>query len=198
MKTVYPRLAVGLLIAAVLLLYPLGIYFLLDRVGVIILGATFIVLAAGRFWLVGRTHPRLLLVFFACAAVFLAVLAYTDSQIVLKLYPTLINIICLVAFLLTLIYPPSMIERIAILARMEMSPHGVAYTRVVTGIWCGFFVINGGVAGWLAVYGSAESWALYTGLYSYMAMGVLFVGEYLFRGHYQRRVRSRPVSGAAE
>ena len=198
MKNVYPRLAVGLLIVVVLLLYPLGVYFLLDRVGVLVLGAVFMFLAIGRFWLAGRAHPRVLLMLIAGAAAFLALLAYTDSATVLKLYPTLINMICLVVFLLTLIYPPSMIERIAILARMEMSPHGVVYTRVVTGIWCGFFMINGSVAGWLAIFAAPESWALYTGLYSYLAMGLLFAGEYLFRGYYQRRVRSQPVAGGAE
>ena len=81
---------------------------------------------------------------------------------------------------------------------MEMSPQGVAYTRVVTFIWCIFFVVNGSISAWLAFFGSTESWALYTGIYAYVAMGVLLGGEYVFRGFYQRKVRGRPLQGGAE
>ena len=198
MNSRYPRFAVGFLLVTVLLLYPFGVYLLLDRFSVVALGAIFVVLAIGRLWLLSRARPWLLVTATAVAALFLAALAYTDSEIVLKLYPTLVNVGCLLVFALTLWFPPSMIERIAVLARMEMSAHGVAYTRVVTFIWCVFFALNGSISAWLALFGSTEAWALYTGVYAYIAMGLLLSGEYVFRGFYQRKVRGRPLQESAE
>jgi len=36
----------------------------------------------------------------------------------------------------------------------------------VTQIWCAFFVLNGLVAAWTAVWSSREVWAVYTGFVS--------------------------------
>ena len=90
-----------------------------------------------------------------------------------------------------------MIERFAALARMEMSEQGRIYTRCLTVVWCLFFVINGSISAWLALAGDDQSWALYTGIYSYLAMAALFVVEYTYRGFYQRRVRGRSGGAAS-
>ncbi len=55
------------------------------------------------------------------------------------------------------------------------------YTRQVTGVWCGFFVVNAAIAVWTAVSASREIWALYNGFIAYIAMGTLFAGEWLLR-----------------
>jgi len=57
----------------------------------------------------------------------------------------------------------------------------VAYTRRVTQVWCGFFVLNGSVALVTALWASDATWALYNGLISYCLMGCLFAGEWLVR-----------------
>ena len=58
---------------------------------------------------------------------------------------------------------------------------GVAYTRRVTQIWCGYFIVNGGIIATLSLIGAERAWALYTGVISYIFMGLLLAGEWLYR-----------------
>ena len=60
-------------------------------------------------------------------------------------------------------------------------------------MWCGFFVVNGAVAAATALWATPAVWALYNGLLSYVAMGVLMGGEWLVR----RRVRGRIAAAEA-
>ncbi|NMG03847.1 hypothetical protein [Azoarcus taiwanensis] len=96
-------------------------------------------------------------------------------------YPVLMNAILFGLFAGSLFRPPSVIERLARLHTPELAPEGVRYTRQVTAVWCGFFVINGGIAWWTAVAASREVWVLYNGLVSYLLMGMLFAGEWCVR-----------------
>ena len=75
----------------------------------------------------------------------------------------------------------TVIERLARLQHPNLPPEGVHHTRRVTQIWCGFFVFNGGMAALLAWSGRHDWWAVYTGIVSYILMGVLFVGEWVYR-----------------
>jgi|RhiMethySRZTD1v2_1073278.scaffolds.fasta_scaffold34047_7 uncharacterized membrane protein len=110
----------------------------------------------------------------------LAVLA-TNSEVLLRLYPAAISASMLILFGVTLVHPPTMVERFARLQEPELSPASVRYTRRVTFAWCAFFVLNGAIAAWTAVYASREAWALYNGVIAYLAMGTLFAGERLLR-----------------
>jgi uncharacterized membrane protein len=104
----------------------------------------------------------------------------------LKLYPVLVNCAMLAVFGYSLISPPSMIERFARLTEPNLPLAGVAYTRSVTKVWCGFFVINGSIALVTALWASEAVWSLYTGVIAYVLMGVLFVAEFLVRGRFKR------------
>jgi uncharacterized membrane protein len=81
--------------------------------------------------------------------------------------------------------PPTVVERIARLTRPDLPASGVAYTRKVTWVWCGFFVVNAAAAAWTAVYGSLEMWTLYNGLLAYLAIATLFLIEWLIRRRVQ-------------
>lgn len=109
------------------------------------------------------------------------VTALTNSEALLRLYPAAMNLGLLLLFGLSLYVPPSMVERFARLSEPRLPPAGVRYTRRVTQLWCGFFVVNGGLAGYTALYSSRETWALYNGLIAYLLMGALFSGEWLIR-----------------
>lgn len=61
------------------------------------------------------------------------------------------------------------------------SPEGVRHTRRVTQIWCAFFVFNGATAAILAGLQYYDWWAAYTGIVSYVLMGILFAGEWIYR-----------------
>jgi len=109
----------------------------------------------------------------------------------LKLYPVLVNAVLLTVFATSLAYPPSVIERLARLREKNLPPSGVAYTRRVTQVWCGFFVLNGGIALGTALWASGATWALYNGLISYGLMGLLFAAEWVVR----QRVRAQHAHG---
>lgn len=106
----------------------------------------------------------------------------------LRMIPFVINATCLVAFALTLRHPPSMIERFARLKEPDLPPAAVHYTRQVTIAWCIFFIVNGSVALYTALYASMETWTLYNGLLAYLLMGLLGGIEYLVRLRVKARI----------
>jgi uncharacterized membrane protein len=99
----------------------------------------------------------------------------------------LVNLVMLGLFSWTLLSPPSLIERLARLKEPDLPPSGVHYTRRVTQVWCGFFVLNGSIAAYTALYSSLATWTLYNGLISYLLMGLLFGGEFLLRLHVRKQ-----------
>ena len=109
-----------------------------------------------------------------------------NQALPLKLYPALINAVLLVVFAASLAFPPTAVERIARLSEPDLPPSGVAYTRRVTQVWCGFFVLNGALALATALWMSDRAWALYNGLIAYGLIGLLFGVEWLVR----QRVRA--------
>lgn len=124
----------------------------------------------------------------AAGSLVLAAFSFWGNQAMpLKLYPVLVSVTLLCVFSASLVYPPSVIERLARLHEPDLPVSGVAYTRRVTQVWCGFFVFNGSVSLMTALWASDAGWAIYNGMISYLLMGVLFVGEWLFR----KRVKSR-------
>ncbi|MCE9650896.1 MAG: hypothetical protein K8R18_14855 [Parvibaculum sp.] len=106
---------------------------------------------------------------------------FYDPEFAARLYPVFMNMTMLFAFALTLWKPPSMIERFARIAEPDLDAHGVAYTRNVTWLWMGFFVVNGSLAFWTALYGSWQQWGVYNGAISYVLAGCLFAGEFIIR-----------------
>jgi uncharacterized membrane protein len=106
---------------------------------------------------------------------------FYDPEFAARLYPVFMNMTMLIAFGLTLWKPPSMIERFARIAEPDLDAHGVVYTRNVTWLWMGFFVVNGGIAFWTALYGSWRQWGFYNGAISYVLAGSLFAGEFIVR-----------------
>lgn len=99
----------------------------------------------------------------------------------LLLTPVAVSLALLVTFLNSLRTGVPIVERLARLRNDDLGSEEVGYCRAVTRVWCGFFVVNGGVALCLALSGWLEAWTLYTGLLAYVAMGVLFAFEYVYR-----------------
>jgi uncharacterized membrane protein len=114
----------------------------------------------------------------SCAS---AALMLTDSELLLRLYPSLVNLGLLVAFGATLSRGPSMIEKFARLGNPNLGPHAVRHTRRVTRLWCAFFALNGTFSAYTALYWGREAWSLYNGAIAYGLIGVLLVGEIVWR-----------------
>ncbi len=174
------------LLAGILLLYPVAVYFLLETLGAGVLGLILIVLLAFRLNAVTALLPGR--AYFLLIAIFLAgdATALGGGVLALKSYPTILSLILLAVFVYTLLVPPSMIERIAKLAGSTFSDRTAPYTRKVTIVWCVFFATNAIVSGWISVTGSMEAWAFYNGFFAYVLMGALFTTEWVVRYFYKR------------
>jgi uncharacterized membrane protein len=121
----------------------------------------------------------------------------TNSPIILKCYPLLMNILFLIAFGVTCFSPPSMIFRFATI--QDKSIKGslgeksiAAYCRKVTIAWCVFFIFNGSIAALTIFYGSDVLWSVYNGGISYILTGVFFMVELFIRKMVQKKI---PKSG---
>lgn len=174
-------------VTALLVLYPLLVYVGIQQLGPRILAA--ILLAAALLRIVaakvtGQALGNSSWLLLAAAAATGLTLA-TGSVIGLKFYPVLVSALMLVVFGYSLWRPPSMIERFARLQQPDLPEQAIPYTRKVTWVWCGFFVINGVIAT-ATVFASDQIWALYNGLLSYILIGLLVGGEYLVRLRVQK------------
>lgn len=170
------------------LLYPLVVFFGRDyfepwKIAAILIVLLLVRLAASysiKHW----STPLLI------AGIGYCVFAMWSNQLgTLLFYPILVNGLMLLIFGWSLFSPPSLIERLARLQHPDLPPEGVIYTRRVTQVWCGFFIVNGALAWVTALWASLEVWSLYNGLIAYVLMGVLFAAEYLVRMRTQKHVR---------
>lgn len=180
----------AVLFAGVSILYPL-----LAMLGVRYLGPTWVLV--GLFVLLAlRALPALKAkvpggltwgLLFVAAVV--ALVALYDRETSVRLYPALMSAAMLITFAQTIVSPPSMIERFARLVRPDLDEEGVRYARIVTLIWCAFFVVNCAMGVWTALYADWAFWALYNGVIAYIGMGVLFFGEFLVRPLFRKDAR---------
>ncbi len=175
------------LITVITLLYPLTIYFGLQHFDPrhLVLVLFFVVITRALTTDKSVTNHWLWL------PVFLVLIGWTwidNSDLGLKLYPVIINANLLLLFALSLRSPMPIIERLARLQEPDLPPEAVIYTRTVTKVWCGFFIINGSIAAYTVVLDNTEIWALYNGLISYGLMGLLMAGEYLVRLRVKRQI----------
>lgn len=168
----------------VILVYPLLIWYAHGRIEPRQLALLLLGIAALRLltFKMGQRYRWMSL-----AALLLAAPAlFWNTLLPLKLYPVAISIGMLALFGASLLRPPSIIERLARSQDPDLPPFAIAYTRHVTQIWCLFFALNGSIAFATAVWASEAAWSLYTGVISYVLMGLLFVGEYVVRFYVRR------------
>lgn len=118
--------------------------------------------------------------------------AFANSALLLKLYPVVISFSFFSVFIYSLIKPPSVITLIAS-TKNKLTENSVVYTRKVTMVWCGFFIINGSIALW-TVFQSDEYWTIYNGIISYVLVGILFVCEWLVRRNFKKNDQSNYIT----
>ena len=170
-----PRVILGL----VIILYPIVVYLGLRSVEPRIVA--FLLLLLGGFRLILGKVDRRTSMYWAFALLLATGLTFvTGSQYGLLAYPLLVNVAFLSLFVVSLFNPPSAIEKIARLREPELPPKAIEYTRKVTMVWCGFFIVNGTIS-FFTIFASKDVWVLYNGLISYILMGLLFSGEYWVR-----------------
>lgn len=122
------------------------------------------------------------------AAVLAAAVLATGEALPAKFYPVVVSAAWLAFFAGSLAGTPA-VERFARMKTPDLPPSAVRYCRRVTVAWCVFFLANGTVALDSALNRSDAWWALYNGLISYIAMGLMFAGEYAVRLWVRRNQR---------
>lgn len=122
----------------------------------------------------------------------LAAAALLNHRLALLLTPPAVSFALLASFAQSLRGQP-VIERFARIVVPDLSSEEVAYCHSTTLVWCGFFALNGGIEVGLALGAPLELWTLYTGLVSYLLIGALFAGEFVYRHWRFRRYVGAPT-----
>lgn len=187
------------LLGCLLAAYPLIVLFGLKVVPVVYLGAFFIVLAVLRLWFLrsqvrDQTLPVVLCIILILVALYATFSGQPDW---FRYYPVAVNGTLLSVFLASLWHGPPMVERMARVADPNLPEIAVRYTRKVTVAWCCFFILNGLVALYTALWTSFEIWAWYNGAFAYALMGAFFAVEWMLRRRVQRKVEEHERRQAA-
>ena len=74
-----------------------------------------------------------------------------------------------------------MISRFAELEHGQLMPDLATYTRWLTWIWTGFFLVMALVSFLLAAFASENAWAMFTNVINYLLVATLFAAEYVYR-----------------
>lgn len=178
MKFIITALTTG-----ILLMYPFAVYIGLNNLQPGYLAIVLVAFVLLRIFLVRSNLKKLPWLLPASVLGIVAILAsaFTDSTIGFKLYPLAINLAMLMVFAFSYFKPPTVIETFARLSEKKLPPSAIKYTAKVTLVWCLFFIINGLVSLYTAVFMSLDSWMIYNGFISYVLMGILMLVEYLVR-----------------
>lgn len=177
--------------AALIIAYPLIVYFGLDYFDARMIALILILMAVARLFIAkrlnrgGASMPQSNWVIAALLVVGILAMI-SNSVLLLQYYPVCMNVLMFILFFTSLLRPPSIIERFARIKTPDLPEAGIVYTRKVTMVWCGFFIVNGTMALYTVLGTGFGFWALYNGLISYSLMGLLFTGEYLVRRQVQR------------
>ena len=119
-----------------------------------------------------------------------------DTDALLKLVSVVINLALAVWFGRTL--APGEEPMISWFARLvrgtEVPPDLARYTRYSTVVWTAFFVIMAAAAAALAALATPQTWSLFANGIDYLLVGVLFLGEYVFRRVRYRHHEHRPLA----
>lgn len=180
---------VNCIIGTLTLLYPVAVYYGIRYLEPWKIAGILAILLLLRLMLAQQADKqwnRLLLL--VCIA-YCGLAVWNNNLITLRFYPVLVSLGLFTVFVMSLFYPPPVIERLARLQHPDLPEQGVVYTRKVTQVWCVFFVINGLIATSTALWFSFAWWSLYNGLISYVLMALLMGGEYLVRIRTQAHVR---------
>ena len=176
-----PKRILTIVIALLGIAYPVIVYFGLGVISpraILIAAIIFVIARAVMFFIANKYGAGLIA---GIVAVILGAAGFASEILALRFYPVIISATLALVFTLSLFSGMPIIERFARLQTPELDTFGVIYTRRLTKVWIAFFIANGLVALWTALYATLKTWTLYNGLISYILIAVLFVGEWPVR-----------------
>ncbi|WP_339724049.1 hypothetical protein [uncultured Paraglaciecola sp.] len=178
------------LVGILAILYPVIAYVGLSfgSPSLVALGLIIILLLRYNFGHSLVFDKRYIRLFIATVIVVLGYSLITDSSHGIRFYPVVMSMLFLGIFALSLWSKQSIVERIARIREPDLPTSAISYTRKVTICWCVFFLINGAIAFYTAVYSDIATWTLYNGLISYCIMAILAGVEWLVRKKYKYKL----------
>lgn len=183
-------IVVNVLLAFTTIAYPI-VWLLADSAEIL----TILPLIMSLFWGLkalgqkcqNESRGKIYFSLFMTALLALVYLARQQNSLYLMYwYPVLMNVVMLVLFGGSLFSSQSLIERLARLQTPNLSDEGIQYTRKVTQLWCGVFIINILITSGLILLKFYQLWAIYSGIIAYMIMAVVMTGEWLVRQKVKR------------
>ncbi|MGI9302163.1 MAG: hypothetical protein ACR2RB_05565 [Gammaproteobacteria bacterium] len=172
---------------ALIATYPLAAH-LAIRAGYPALPPLLLIVLIGGFALASARGPQLRFTLRLIAAILAAVGAAVLSfgvGVIPYLPPILISgLLAIVVGRTLLAGETPLLTRLATMARGELTPRTVRYTRGLTVFWAAFFVFLVIELTALALLVSLETWSVFAHLLNCLLAGLLIVGEYLFRRWY--------------
>lgn len=100
--------------------------------------------------------------------------------VAVKFYPVAANLTVFLVFFTSLFAKETVVQKIARTIEGELDEFTKNYTRKVTYAWCVFCCVNL-LLSIATVFMTEKWWALYNGLFSYLAIGTMFGVEYIIR-----------------
>jgi uncharacterized membrane protein len=194
-------LAAGLSVAAALA-YPFAVYFALGHFDARTIGLGLLALIGLRALLLAPPRARAWGSALAAPALALGALALATALAnapgLLLAAPALASLALLLSFGRTLRRGTPMVEQLARATNPDLSAAEIDYCRHVTWAWCAFFLANAAAMFALAGWAPRAWWAFYSGLGSYLVIGLLFASEYVVRrarfGRFEPHVLDRTLA----
>ncbi len=169
--------------AAVLILYPLIVFFGLTYLGVRWTAFLLLVLVARRFAamvLSNRDTSRLVIIQALAMTAIIGAAAAVGSVFALHIAPFAVSLTFIVLFASSLRSTP-IIERFARLQKPELPPEEIAYCRALTKLWVAVLAANSFLLLFAALFADETLWAILAGPVSYGLLGAVFTVEYPYR-----------------
>ena len=175
-----------ILIIVLILCYPIVVFVGLTTLSLTNVSLLLLSIVILRIIVNGKKTSAGLLIATSLGAFAIGLGIYFNNELGVKIYPVVINTSLAVVFAWSLYRGPTVIEKIAGLKTPNLPEHVIQYTRKVTKVWLAFFIINGCISGYTALFTDIEIWTLYNGIISYLLMGIIFAVEYLVRLRVQK------------
>jgi len=169
--------------------YALGVYLFHDKVSAAVFIAAALALIVLRLLLSRSPIARLWRLPLGFAALVIVLVALADQAVAAKTYPVVMSLAAASTFAISLLRPPSLIERFARIRKPVLPNGAVEYCRGLTAIWAGWLLANAAITAALGEWASLQVWTLWTGLLSYLGSGALFFGEMAYRHLWIERSR---------
>ena len=167
--------------------YPPLVYFGMTIVSpkvLVLIGVTLV--GMRLFSIRQKSDVKIEKITFLVAAFGLIALLCVNARLAVQAYPVVVSLSIATLFGASLLFPPTVVERIARLKEPDLSPSGVIYTRKVTVLWMDFLLANAGISTATALWGTLAQWTLWNSFLSYIFMGILFTGEWIVRQRVRR------------